>query len=44
MTDIINPLPKIKKVSKYWFDDNAFKTGFINSLSSLFPGGELLKN
>lgn len=33
--------PPIKDLDKYWYDDNAFKTAFLNSLSALFPGGEL---
>lgn len=39
--DTIRDLPKIEKVYKYWYHDNAFKTGFLHALSSLFPAGEL---
>ena len=42
--DTINKLPEIEKVYKYWYHDNAFKSGFLHVLSSLFPGGELWKN
>ena len=38
--DTIYGPPKLNKVYKYWYHDNAFKTGFIHSLSSVFPGGE----
>lgn len=40
MTDIINPLPKIKKVSKYYYDDNHLKTHMVSALSSVFDKGE----
>lgn len=38
--DTVNKLPEIKKVYRYWYHDNAFKSGFMHSLSSVFPGGE----
>ena len=44
MLNKINKSPKFNKVYKYWYHDNAFKTGFIHSLSVVFPGGELWKN
>jgi predicted metal-dependent hydrolase len=40
MLNKINKSPEINKVYKYWYHDNAFKTGFIHSLSVVFPGGE----
>lgn len=42
--DTIYDPPKLNKVYKYWYHDNAFKSGFLHALSSLFPGGELWKN
>lgn len=34
------PTISSENISRYWYDDSAFKTGFLNSLSSLFEGGE----
>lgn len=36
--DVINKVPEIKTVFKYWYDDNAFKSSFLHALSSVFYG------
>jgi hypothetical protein len=33
-------LPQAKNMPRYWMDDNAATTHFMNSLSCIFPGGE----
>lgn len=36
----ILPIPEIKNIHKYWFDDNPSLTHFMSALSVLFPEGE----
>jgi predicted metal-dependent hydrolase len=38
---MINKIPTIETVNKYWLDNNASLTHFMSALSVLFPKGEL---